>query len=423
MWVAVLLSVALGAAAGASATRWALLRRPGRTSAAPAIVAPSPTGLAPARRGDLAAQVLDGLELGIAIVDDDYAVRMSNPSIARFALVVDGWVDPRLIEVIGDARRAGPVRREFELDPGARTQEPRAVAVTATAFDRDGHSYVGVLVEDITDAHRLDAVRRDFVANVSHELKTPVGALSLLAETLFAAADDPDAVAHFAGQVQREAARLAAVVADLIELSRLQGAEPLPNPEPVAVRRLLAEVMDRARVAAATAGIVLVGAEPGDAAVMGSERQLVTAIGNLVDNAIAYSARGTKVALGVRTDVDAAARSDGTRVGRPITGPWVEISVSDQGVGIAEPDLERIFERFYRVDPARSRATGGTGLGLSIVKHIVTNHGGTVAVWSVEGAGSTFTVRLPRAGAIPSPSPAVALLSRGAISQGSEGDG
>lgn len=421
-----LVSAALGVAVGVSAT---LLARRGsfvRRASGPDGAGPAPAAApAPARRGDLAAQVLDGLELGIAIVDDDYAVRMSNPSIARFELVVDGWVDPRLIEVIGEARRAGPVRREFELDPNVRHQEPRAVEVTATAFDRDGHSYVGVLVEDITDAHRLDAVRRDFVANVSHELKTPVGALSLLAETLFAAADDPDAVAHFAGQVQREAARLAAVVADLIELSRLQGAEPLQNPEPVPVRRLLAEVMDRARVTAATAGIVLVGAEPGDAAVMGSERQLVTAIGNLVDNAIAYSARGTKVALGVRTDMDAAARSDGTRVGRPIFGPWVEISVSDQGVGIADSDLERIFERFYRVDPARSRATGGTGLGLSIVKHIVTNHGGTVAVWSVEGAGSTFTVRLPRAGAIPSSSiaPAVALPARGGHSHGSEGDG
>jgi two-component system sensor histidine kinase SenX3 len=299
------------------------------------------------------------------------------------------------------------------------------VEVAAAAFDSDGSGCVCALVQDITDARRLEAVRRDFVAHVSHELKTPVGALSLLAETLFAAAGDPDAVVHFAGQVRREAARLGALIADLIELSRLQGAEPLRNPGPVAVRALLGEVLDRARVAAGTAGIALVGADPGDAAVLGSARQLVTAIGNLVDNAIAYSAPGTKVALGVRTDSDPGARSDGALIGRPIAGPWVEISVSDQGVGIAEPDLERIFERFYRVDQARSRATGGTGLGLSIVKHIVANHAGAVAVWSVEGAGSTFSLRLPRADPIPPPAPADARgVGAGGASaaRGSEGE-
>ena len=358
----------------------------------------------PVGHGALSSLVIDSLDLGVAVIDSDYAVRIANPAIRRFELVVGTWVDPRVVELLSLARRTGAVERsELDVAPAHRSQDGRAVGVSAvpltdgTPGGDDGS--VAVIVVDITDARRLEAVRRDFVANVSHELKTPVGALSLLAETLFAAADDPEAVAHFAAQVQRESTRLGAVVAELIELSRLQGAEPLRSVERVPVRRLIDEALDRARVAADTAGISLVAADPGDAAVTGSERQLVTALGNLIDNAIAYSTEGTRVVLAVRTDPP-----DDHSVG--LAGPWVEISVSDQGVGIAEADLERVFERFYRVDPARSRATGGTGLGLAIVKHIISNHGGTITVWSVEGAGSTFTVRLPRSGPAPLPGPA-----------------
>jgi two-component system sensor histidine kinase SenX3 len=370
---------------------------------------------APHERASLASLVIDALDSGVAVIDVDYAPRTANAAIGRFELVVDSWVDPRLVDIVGLARRSGSVQRqEFELVPAHRSQEPRSVGVTAVPLPGDGEGFVAVLVTDVTDARRLDAVRRDFVANVSHELKTPVGALSLLAETLFAAADDPEAVAHFAAQVQRESARLAALIAELIELSRLQGAEPLGPVEPYSVRALLHEVLDRARVPASVAGITLVAADPGDAAFLGSGRQLVTAIGNLIDNSIAYSAPGTRIALGVRTDSDSTpselAGTHSARVGSSSAGPWVEISVSDQGIGIAEPDLERVFERFYRVDPARSRATGGTGLGLAIVKHIVSNHGGTISVWSVEGAGSTFTVRLPRAVGVLPPRPAAPEL-------------
>jgi two-component system sensor histidine kinase SenX3 len=224
------------------------------------------------------------------------------------------------------------------------------------------------------------------VANVSHELKTPVGGLALLAEAVADAADDPVAVRRFAERMQQEAARLSAMVHDLLALSRLQadgGAQPAT---PVALDRVVTEAVDRCRTAASSRAITLdVRAERG-LTVLGDEEQLVTAVRNLVDNAIAYSPPRTRVSVGLRQQA-------GT----------VEISVSDQGIGIPASDLERIFERFYRVDPARSRETGGTGLGLSIVKHTVANHGGEVTVWSREGIGSTFTVHLPLLETAPSP--------------------
>jgi two-component system sensor histidine kinase SenX3 len=233
-------------------------------------------------------------------------------------------------------------------------------------------------VEDVTEVHRVAKVRRDFVANVSHELKTPVGALQLLAEAVADATDDPEAVRRFAARMQHESERLGRLVHEIIVLSRLQGAEPLPEPEAVSVDRVVTEVLDRSRSTADARRIAVVTGGERGLLVSGSENQLITALGNLVDNAIAYSPEHTRVAIGIRQ-----------------RDSLVEVSVSDQGMGIAEPDLDRIFERFYRADPARSRATGGTGLGLAIVKHIATNHGGSVDVWSVEGSGSTFTLRLP----------------------------
>jgi two-component system sensor histidine kinase SenX3 len=228
-------------------------------------------------------------------------------------------------------------------------------------------------------------VRRDFVANVSHELKTPVGALTLLAEAVQDAADDPEAVQRFAHRMQREGARLGRLVQELIELSRLQGAEPLPGSIVVEVDNVVQEAVDRSRLLAEQSGITVVDrTEPG-LKVRGNETQLTTALSNLVDNAIAYSPQRTRVGVTAR----AVTGTDGTN--------WVEIAVTDQGIGIAESELDRVFERFYRVDQARSRATGGTGLGLAIVKHIATNHGGGVSVWSLQGSGSTFTIRLPLA--------------------------
>ncbi len=250
--------------------------------------------------------------------------------------------------------------------------------------------HVAVQVDDVTEAHRVAKVRRDFVANVSHELKTPVGALALLAEALLDATDDPEAVRRFAQRMQHESSRLGRLVQELIDLSRLQGADPLPEPNTVYVDSVVAEVVDRSRLSAEARGIVVVAGGERGLTVQGSESQLVTALANLVDNAVAYSPEHTRVAIGTR-------RREGQ----------VEVSVSDQGIGISEADLDRIFERFYRADPARSRETGGTGLGLAIVKHIATNHGGSVDVWSVERSGSTFTLRLPVAGTDELPAPVV----------------
>jgi two-component system sensor histidine kinase SenX3 len=236
-----------------------------------------------------------------------------------------------------------------------------------------------VLVEDLSEARRVDAVRRDFVANVSHELKTPVGALSLLAEAVQSASDDPEAVQRFAGRMQVESNRLSNLINDLVDLSKLQGAEHLFH-DLVEVDRVVSEAVDATKTVANARDIDVVVGAATCASVLGDEGQLVMALRNLLTNAIAYSPTGTRVAV--------AARSlDGV----------VEVSVKDQGIGIPEAEQSRIFERFYRIDPARSRITGGTGLGLALVKHVCVNHGGECTVWSVEGEGSTFTLRLPLA--------------------------
>ena len=243
-----------------------------------------------------------------------------------------------------------------------------------------GSSHVLLLVDDTTQARRLEEVRRDFVANVSHELKTPVGGLGLLAEAVPDAKDDPEAVERFARRMQVEASRLTQLVKEIVDLSRLQVADALHEPRLVDVTAAVHEAIEHSRVGADARQIELAEACEPDLKVFGDEDLLVTAVRNLIGNAIAYSDPGTRVAVGGRR-----------------AGDTVEISVTDQGQGIPESEQSRIFERFYRVDAARSRATGGTGLGLSIVKHICANHGGDITVWSQEGRGSTFTMRLPAA--------------------------
>ena len=243
-----------------------------------------------------------------------------------------------------------------------------------------GASQVLLLADDRTEARRVEAIRRDFVINVSHELKTPVGALSLLAETVEHAADEPETVRRFASRMQQEASRLSALVQEIIELSRLQVADPLGAARPVDIDRVVHEAVDRARTPATAKGIVIEVGRASGATVWGDHDLLVTAIRNLLDNAVAYSDQGTRVAVGTTLRTDA-----GT----------VEVVVVDRGIGIPAAEQSRLFERFYRVDPARSRETGGTGLGLSIVKHVAADHGGEVTVWSQPGKGSTFTLRLP----------------------------
>lgn len=241
-----------------------------------------------------------------------------------------------------------------------------------------GTGAILILIDDLAEERRVDVVRRDFVANVSHELKTPVGALSLLAEAVLAASDDAEQVLHFAERMQTEAARLSHLIQDVIDLSRLQGDDPLTHAEVVDVDELVQRAIEEVRTLAARQEIELVTGSPSGASVYGDHGQLLTALRNLLSNAIAYSPSHTRVA------VDAS-----------LAETIVEVSVKDQGIGIPVNDLDRIFERFYRVDQARSRITGGTGLGLAIVKHVCQNHGGECTVWSEPGVGSTFTLRLP----------------------------
>ncbi|GAA1223734.1 ATP-binding protein [Kitasatospora nipponensis] len=324
----------------------------------------------------------------IVLGDGDEVVKASSAAYAM-GLVRGGAlaVEP-MLALARATRRDGEIR-QAELDvprPGvARSGEPLAVSVRVAPL---GSRLVLVLVEDQTERRRIEAVRRDFVANVSHELKTPVGALSLLSEAVADAADDPEAVQRFAGRMQIEATRLASLVQEIIDLSRVQDDRLLMDPEPVPVDELIAEAMDRCRQQAAAKQIHMAAGGIAGLYLYGDRGQLAAALGNLVENAVNYSPPRTRVAIATRRIASAAAIGEAD-------GELIEISVTDQGIGISEKDRERIFERFYRVDPARSRATGGTGLGLSIVKHVAASHGGTVSVWSVEGQGSTFTVRLP----------------------------
>jgi two-component system sensor histidine kinase SenX3 len=235
-----------------------------------------------------------------------------------------------------------------------------------------------VFVHDQSDYARMEAARRDFVANVSHELKTPVGAMALLAEALLASADDAETVRRFAEKVLIEANRLGDMVAELIELSRLQGAERLPNVIDVDVDTIVSEAISRHKVAADTADIEIRTDAPSGLRVLGDQTLLVTALANLVSNAIAYSPRGSLVTISRRR-----------------RGDNIEMAVTDRGIGIALEDQERVFERFFRGDKARSRATGGSGLGLAIVKHVAANHDGSIGVWSKVGTGSTFTLAIP----------------------------
>ena len=321
--------------------------------------------------------VLSVLRSIAVVVDASDAVVTSSASAVTYGLVRHGeLVHAEVRHLARQVRRDGVIR-EVELDL-ARGPVPDARVVMRVRVAALGVAHVLVLAEDHTQARRVEEVRRDFVANVSHELKTPVGGISLLAEAVLDAKDDPEAVARFAARIQVESTRLGRLVQEIVDLSRLQVADTLHEPELVEVGSVLAEAGDRVKVAAEARGIDLVVAPATPVRVFGDLELLVTAVANLLTNAVNYSDAGTRVGVGVRR-----------------LGDRVEIAVTDQGQGIPLAEQERIFERFYRVDAARSRATGGTGLGLAIVKHICANHGGEVTVWSEEGRGSTFTIMLP----------------------------
>ncbi len=284
----------------------------------------------------------------------------------------DVLVERAIAELVARASAEGAVDHELDLyGPPRRRLSLRALPLAE--MSNDG---MLVTIEDVSERHRIEEVRRDFVANVSHELKTPVGAIGVLAETL-SAEDDPDIVSRLSGRLHDEAHRLGTTIDDLLTLSTIESGETFQT-EPIVIGNLVNLCIERVRAAAELNDVSITASVEDDLRIDGDRRQLESALSNLLDNAVKYSDAGTDVVVQAARDEE-----------------WIDIAVTDAGHGVPERDLTRIFERFYRVDQARSRATGGTGLGLSIVRHVAINHGGDVTVRSTEGVGSTFQLRLP----------------------------
>jgi two-component system sensor histidine kinase SenX3 len=322
--------------------------------------------------------VLGSMDDAACVIDTSGLVLAASLAAARFGIQVGATLDnPELRQLVRGVRATGGTATEsLRITRGGLSLDPRLVSARASVISP---RMALLIIRDVTEQERLDQMRRDFVANTSHELKTPVGAVTLLAEAIESAADDPAQVRIFAARISAEASRLGQLTGRIMSLSRLQADDGLGDVRPVAIDEVIAASIEAHVVQADSAGVDLARGGDRDVWVRGDAQILIEAIGNLVANAIVYSPKGSRVGIGVRAD-----------------GDIVEIAVSDQGIGIAEADRERIFERFYRADEARSRRTGGTGLGLSIVKHAIQRHGGEVLLWSRPGRGSTFTVRLPR---------------------------
>ena len=322
------------------------------------------------------ATVLSVLKSSAVVVDDsDTVLKASAPAYAMGLVRGHELVSAELASLVQQVRRDGQIR-ETELVMARPGVPARHVTARVAPL---GARLVLALVEDRTRERRVEAVRRDFVGNVSHELKTPVGAIRLLAEAVHDAADDPEAVKRFSARMLIESERLSRLVQQVIELSRLQGDDPLEAPVPVSIDAAIEIAVDTSAIDAVSKHIAVVTSGVRGVEVLGNNEQLTAAVANLVANAVSYSESGSTVVVSTKIDEHN-----------------VSISVVDQGIGIPNDEIDRIFERFYRVDPARHRSTGGTGLGLSIVKHVAASHGGDVNVWSVEGQGSTFTLTLPR---------------------------
>lgn len=328
-------------------------------------------------------KTLQSLESESLIIIPGEQILFQSPGITNFAIVKDERITSEdLMALIRVARRTNETHRSrIEIARGPIGAGKREFEVSVSPLNDEG--MVLVLISDQSEARRIDAVRRDFVANVSHELKTPIGALGLLSEAILGAKDQPDAVVKFASRMQMEAKRLTDLVQEIIDLSRLQSSDPLQKAFDVEASDVVREAVAQSAFSAESRKITVEIGEIEDATVIGDRDQLIMAVLNLVENAINYSPENTKVSVVVKVKQE-----------------LLEISVTDQGIGIAEGELARVFERFYRVDPARSRMTGGTGLGLSIVKHVALNHGGDIKVWSKEGVGSTFKLQLPIARSI-----------------------
>lgn len=328
---------------------------------------------------DYLVNVLDVIDAEYLILEPGEIVVRNSRDIHSLGLIRDDKLNAeQILNLVRAVRRSNKYQEAtLELPRGPVGAGTHELLVRVSLVGADGLALV--LIFDDSEFRRLDAVRRDFVANISHELKTPIGALLLLSEAVMGASQDPEAVTKFATRMQIEAGRLSDLVQEIINLSRLQGQDPLVGAKSVDITELIKKGIEDSRLSAEARNISVQFNPALHAQVLGDRTQLEMAISNLIENAINYSPEGTQVIITEKCENN-----------------LIEITVTDQGIGIPEKDLERIFERFYRVDPARSRQTGGTGLGLSIVKHVITNHGGDVSVWSAEGAGSTFTIRLPQ---------------------------
>ncbi len=367
--VVALLALAIGAAVGAGLVPKLAERKQRRAVEESGITV-----------SEMLAHIVSLSPVGIVVVDTYRDVVYTNDRARELGLVRDRLLDDRAWLAAQRVLATGD-DVEVDLSPRRRALPGRSglsVRGHVRLLTEDDRRFAVVYVDDQSEHARMEATRRDFVANVSHELKTPVGAMGVLAEALVASADDPDNVRRFAHKMVAESNRLANMVGELIELSRLQGAEPLPDLEAVDIDTVVAEALSRYKVAADNADIAVTTDAPTGYKVLGDQPLLVTAMANLVSNAIAYSSKGSPVSISRRR-----------------RGDNIEIAVTDRGIGIAAADQERVFERFFRADKARSRATGGTGLGLAIVKHVAANHNGSIRLWSQPGTGSTFTMSIP----------------------------
>ncbi len=322
--------------------------------------------------------VLDQLDGASLVIAPGEVAIFTNLEAEQLGILRDGRIQSEeLLASIRVVRRTNAKQTgTIEIARGPIGEGKREITVNVIPLTEN--ELVLVLLRDESEAQRVHDVRRDFVANISHELKTPIGALSLLSEAVLGAKDDAEAVSQFAERMQVESKRLTGLVQEIIQLSRVQDSDPLKEAQQLSAGDIIKEALDQCRTTADSRQISLTFQDSEDAMILGDRDQLTMAIHNLIENAINYSPADTKVA-----------------VSTTVENGIITISVADQGIGIPEAEVERIFERFYRVDPARSRETGGTGLGLSIVKHIINKHGGEISVWSSENVGSTFSIRLP----------------------------
>ena len=370
-----LVTLLVGAALGASVARRRSARQAASASSGRASTAPvaGRVAEAPGSLDEIIVAALDALPSGVVIADANGTVLFKNSAARSISGVrhIDVLVDEAVEAMVKSATSTESQHRRFD-----------SAGSPSRAFDirtkRLANGPIVATVEDVTEQSRIDTVRTDFVANLSHELKTPIGGIAALADTMIGE-KDPQVIERLTARIVDESYRLSRIVDDLLDLSRIEfgGAEDW---EPVAISDVVNEVVARMQHESKRAGVAVEAKAPAGVSVVGDRMQLVSALQNLVSNAIKYSGDGKKVLVEVQA-----------------TAELVSILVVDQGIGIAARDHQRIFERFYRVDRARSRSTGGSGLGLSIVRHVVSNHGGTVSVVSEEGRGSTFTIVLPRA--------------------------